>query len=127
MGVNASALALNSLKYRRRNSSHFSGSWPNQRRKALLGATSLSQDCTCKAVFFTPRGQSRSTRKRVPSAEAAGSYTRFSLMPGFFINLLSVSVCRVESEIAVVDADERVTINAAGVNDDSLVSLPSGG
>ena len=40
---------------------------------ALLGATSLIHWSACRSSFLTPRGHSRSTRKRSPSSGAAGS------------------------------------------------------
>jgi hypothetical protein len=41
-------------------------------RKAVLGATSLIQRSMVAADFLTPRGHSRSTNMRAPSAAAAG-------------------------------------------------------
>ena len=43
---------------------------------ALLGTPSKRQAGTFKAATLTPRGRSRSTRKRVPSLEATESHAR---------------------------------------------------
>src|SRR5208337_1774919 len=43
LGCQVPACLSNSAKYRRRNSSHFFGSCPNQRRSKSLGATSFTQ------------------------------------------------------------------------------------
>src|SRR6185312_814676 len=59
-----------------RNSFHFSGSWLNHFRSGVLGATSFIHASRCSASFFTPRGHRRSTRTRLPSDLAGGSYAR---------------------------------------------------
>src|ERR1700693_1809373 len=54
--IEAQALAFcdSSEKYRRRNRSHFFGSWLNQRRSLVLGPTSLSHASNRKELFFIP-------------------------------------------------------------------------
>ena len=78
MGSSASPRVRNSLKYRRLNSVHLSGSWLNQRRNSVEGAASFDHRSILAFCFETPRGQSRSTRMRVPSEDDEVSYTRFS-------------------------------------------------
>jgi hypothetical protein len=80
IGHHASGLAVSSLKYRRRNSSHLAGSCLNHCRSSVLGATSLSQLSMSKEVFCIPLGHSRSTRNRAPSVLLNPSYTRFILI-----------------------------------------------
>src|SRR5690606_34688134 len=79
-GRQAVALVRNSAKYRRRNSGHFLGSCRYHFRSAGLGAASLGHPLILRLAFFTPRGQSRSTRKRAPSPSVAGSSARLSLI-----------------------------------------------
>ena len=75
-GWKAAGLWLSSARYRRWNSFHLTGSWLNQRRRSPLGARFLHQASICNASFFIPRGQRRSTRKRLPSSFADGSSIR---------------------------------------------------
>ena len=67
IGRSDSRLARNSVKYLALNCAHLSGSWLNQRRKTVDGATSFGQRSIFASCFETPRGHSRSTRIRKPS------------------------------------------------------------
>jgi len=80
MGCSVSSRMRSSLKYRRLNSAHLSGSWLNQRRSSADGAASLGHRSILASSFERPRGQSRSTRMRQPSERDGASYARFSEM-----------------------------------------------
>src|SRR5688572_8367916 len=80
IGCQLLAFTRSSAKYCLRNSFHFLASCPNHLRKRSLGAASLSQPSSAKLSFFKPLGQSRSTRKRLPSFAAGSSYTRLTLI-----------------------------------------------
>lgn len=117
-GWQAVRLAASSARYRRWNSFHLAGSWLNQRRSSLLGATSLHQAAMCNASFFFPRGQRRSTRKRKPSSSAGRSYTRLiwiivnytsEYRPiRFFDRCLSASPVRFVSRFKAGEQPERL-------------------
>ncbi len=73
IGCHDSGRESSSRKYRARNSGHFSGSWLNHFLSAVVGPTSFSQASTRNFAFESPRGHSRSTRRRVPSSRETGS------------------------------------------------------
>src|SRR5665213_3511020 len=80
MGSQASGHESSSRAYRRRNASHFFGSWSNHLRNSVVGPTSLSQAAIWSFARERPRGHRRSTRNRRPSVLEIGSYARLSLI-----------------------------------------------
>jgi hypothetical protein len=93
----SSQCSFNSAAYFFLNCSHLRGSCLNHLRKPVLGAIRFNHSSIPASLFFSPRGQIRSTNTRWPSDFAGSSYTRliFTLTLSYRIKSLS-RVCPVD-------------------------------
>ena len=82
---------LNSVLYRRRNSFHLGNLCPNHLRSEAVGAKSF-RHATMRARFLLiPRGQTRSTKIRIPSQGVASLYTRLIRIMRYPLSVVKVS------------------------------------
>ncbi len=99
-----SLFSLSSRRYRFLNSSHLLGSWPNHFRSSVLGAMSLSHRSTLAFSLVKPRGQSLSTRMRLPSSLSGFHTLVLSGCSCGTLSLASVARELLRADVVVVDS-----------------------